>query len=307
MHLPDGVLSPAVWIAAAGASGASLALALRETRSATRGIARSPGETGSPAGIGTTATLAAFVFAAQSFQIPIPGGASAHLLGGSLLTAALGPARAVCAMASVFAVQALAFHDGGIAALGANLWNGGIVPSAVTSAMIAFMPPRSTSRMRALMAGGGAVLGVFLGSLFCAFEIGLSGAAALPVALAAIAGIHLWVALVEGVLTAALVGALFGARQFTADPGAGRGSARLSLPILVASAALATAIAASQFSAGSPDGLERASAQLGISATAPEPEREELGGAVPTLAGASLAAVALAIGIAWRRPASSAP
>lgn len=306
MHLPDGVLSPAVWIAAAGASGISLALALRETASASRDTAPTAGDASAP-GLGTTATLAAFVFAAQSFQIPIPSGASAHLLGGSLLTAALGPARAVCAMASVFAVQALAFQDGGIAALGANLWNGGIVPCAVTGAVLAFAPARSSARIRALLAGGGAALGVFLGSLFCAFEIGLSGAAALPVALAAIGGIHLWVALVEGLLTATLVGALFGAREFTTGPSLGRGSARVALPVLVAAAALATAFAASQFSASTPDGLEQASSQIGISAPAPESDREELPGAVPTLAGASLAAVALAIGLAWKRPAASAP
>ena len=71
--------------------------------------------------------VAAAIFAAQMLNWPIPGGTSAHFVGGALAGILLGPYVGCLAMAVVLTVQCLAFGDGGITALGANIWNMGIV------------------------------------------------------------------------------------------------------------------------------------------------------------------------------------
>ncbi len=71
--------------------------------------------------------LAAAIFAAQMLNWPIPGGTSAHFVGGALAGILLGPYAGSLAMAVVLTIQCLVFADGGITALGANIWNMGVV------------------------------------------------------------------------------------------------------------------------------------------------------------------------------------
>jgi cobalt/nickel transport system permease protein len=73
--------------------------------------------------------LGAFIFAAQMINVTIPGtGSSGHLGGGMILAIILGPHAAFLVMASVLMVQALFFADGGLLALGCNIWNLGVYP-----------------------------------------------------------------------------------------------------------------------------------------------------------------------------------
>jgi cobalt/nickel transport system permease protein len=116
MHMSDALISPTVgaagWLTAAGFA----AYAGREVR-------RAP-EASPPALMGV---LGAFVFAAQMINFSIPAtGSSWHLGGGLLLAALLGPHAAFLVMASVLAVQALLFADGGLLALGCNVINLGV-------------------------------------------------------------------------------------------------------------------------------------------------------------------------------------
>src|SRR4051794_32181182 len=71
--------------------------------------------------------MAAFIFAAQMFNFQVVGGTSGHLLGGVLAAVLLGPWAATLVMASVIAVQALVFSDGGLVVMGANIFNMGII------------------------------------------------------------------------------------------------------------------------------------------------------------------------------------
>ena len=81
--------------------------------------------------------MAAFVFALQMVNFSIPGtGSSGHFAGGFLLTIILGPYLAFLSMASVLIVQALFFADGGILALGCNIFNMGFVPSFIVYPLI---------------------------------------------------------------------------------------------------------------------------------------------------------------------------
>ena len=74
------------------------------------------------------AVLAAFIFAIQAMNIPIPWGTSGHMLGAALVAIVFGsPWAAVLVLAVVLTVQGFFFGDGGITALGANITAMGIV------------------------------------------------------------------------------------------------------------------------------------------------------------------------------------
>ena len=113
MHMSDALLSPAVAGAMCAASGAAVAVSVMKLR-------RSAG----PVKVAEAGVMGAFVFAAQMINFAVPGtGSSGHLCGGMLLAAVLGPSLGFLTLAVVLLVQCLLFADGGILALGANIWN----------------------------------------------------------------------------------------------------------------------------------------------------------------------------------------
>jgi cobalt/nickel transport system permease protein len=116
MHMADALLSPAVggtfW---AGSIGA-IAYASRKLR-----------ENLDDRLIPLMGVLGAFIFAGQMINFTIPGtGSSGHIGGGMLLAILIGPYAGFLVIASVLTIQALFFADGGLLALGANIWNLGI-------------------------------------------------------------------------------------------------------------------------------------------------------------------------------------
>ena len=113
MHMADALISPAVggvmWAATAGLtyySAGKLKKNLDDSRTPLMGV------------------LGAFIFAAQMINFTIPGtGSSGHLTGGLMLTALLGPYAGFLTMVGILAIQCLLFADGGLLALGCNIWN----------------------------------------------------------------------------------------------------------------------------------------------------------------------------------------
>lgn len=147
----------------------------------------------------------AFVFAAQMVNFAIPGtGSSGHLGGGLLLSLLLGPQAAVVVVTSILLVQALLFADGGLLALGANVWNLGVLPAFVAAPLVA--RPLMRRGHEALGIVLGAVLALQLGALGVVAETAASGIAALPLLpfLASMLPIHLAIGLVEGLVTLAV-------------------------------------------------------------------------------------------------------
>ncbi len=118
MHIPDGFLSPPVWGALDVVSGSFLVFGLRQ-------VGRHVEEKTIP----LMGVLSAFVFAAQMVNLPIGGGVSGHFLGGALVGILLGPWSGLVIMSVVLVVQCFLFQDGGLAALGANIFNMGILGS----------------------------------------------------------------------------------------------------------------------------------------------------------------------------------
>ena len=125
LHIPDGFLSGGVALACGLLAIATVAYALR-IANVELDEARVP----------LLGVLAAFIFAAQMLNFPIAGGTSGHFLGATLAAVLLGPWLASLVMAVVIAVQAFAFADGGISALGANVLNMGVLGALLAGLLI---------------------------------------------------------------------------------------------------------------------------------------------------------------------------
>ncbi len=152
----------------------------------------------------------AFVFAAQMINFAIPGtGSSGHLIGGILLSALLGPWAALLTLASVIILQCLLFADGGLLALGCNLFNMAVLSCLVAYPLvyrpIAGTNPTPRRIFAASLAAGIAALQ--LGALAVVLETELSGITALPAGrfLLLMAPIHLLIGIGEGAGTAAVL------------------------------------------------------------------------------------------------------
>ncbi len=199
MHMTDALLSPTVGLGFHAASAGLLAVSAR----------RAAREEGYQRRLPLMGVLGAFVFAAQMITFAIPGtGSSGHLAGGTLLAVLLGPSAAFLVMASVLTVQALFFADGGLLALGCNVFNLGFWPAFVGIALYRYAV-RAAPGNRGVLLGAlaSSVVSLELGAMGVVVQTALSARAALPVRDMALlmAGIHLPIAVVEGLVTAGVV------------------------------------------------------------------------------------------------------
>jgi cobalt/nickel transport system permease protein len=149
--------------------------------------------------------IAAFIFAAQMFNFQVAGGTSGHLLGGVLAAVLLGPWAATLVMASVIAVQALVFSDGGLVVMGANIFNMGIIGTLggywIYRTIATVLGGEDRARIPA--AGIAGWLSVVLGSTAMALELAASGTSPLELVLPAMVGVHVFIGIGEGLITAA--------------------------------------------------------------------------------------------------------
>jgi cobalt/nickel transport system permease protein len=154
--------------------------------------------------------LGAFIFAGQMINFTIPGtGSSGHIGGGMLLTILLGPYAAFLVIASVLIVQALFFADGGLLALGANIWNLGVYPCFLAYPLIyrALVRRDSSPKTISIASVISVVVGLQLGAVSVVLETKMSGIADLPLTtfLLLMQPIHLAIGLIEGFITAGIV------------------------------------------------------------------------------------------------------
>ncbi|ADW19361.1 cobalamin (vitamin B12) biosynthesis CbiM protein [Desulfobulbus propionicus DSM 2032] len=254
MHMADALLSPAVggvmWATTAG----TIAWCAKK-------VQRDLDERKVP----LMGVLGAFVFAAQMINFTIPAtGSSGHLGGGLLLAILLGPYAAFLAIASVLTVQALFFADGGLLALGCNIFNLGVFPCFIAYPLI-YRPIAGDCKnpMRiGLGATLAAVAGLQLGALGVVTETVLSGISALPLTtfLAAMLPIHLAIGLVEGLITTTVISFVWKARpEILEYAAASRPLGSLAITKVLAGlgvAAVLTGGVLSWFASSSPDGLE---------------------------------------------------
>lgn len=254
MHMADALISPAVgagmWAASAGLIGYSskkLRQALDDRKAPLMGV------------------IGAFIFAAQMINFTIPGtGSSGHLGGGMILAILLGPHAAFLTMASVLTVQALFFADGGLLALGCNIFNLGFFPCFVCYPLIYRPVVKGGTSPYPLITGSilSAVLGLQAGAFCVVLETFFSGISDLPLAtfFMLMQPIHLAIGLVEGITTAAVILFIWKSRpEMVAMEILPATAPKKNLGAVLAGFAVAAAItggALSWFASSHPDGLE---------------------------------------------------
>jgi len=163
MHIPDNYLSPQTCAVMGAAMVPVLAVAARKVKSEIT-KARMP-----QLGIG-----AAFVFLIMMFNIPVPGGTTVHVVGGTLLAALLGPWCAVICITTALLIQALLFGDGGVLALGANAFNMAFVLPFIGYFVYKFIKDRVHSPKGELIGlAAGSFFGLNVSVLFTALELGI--------------------------------------------------------------------------------------------------------------------------------------
>ena len=198
MHIPDGFLTTRVALSLDVISAAGILFAAKRARIDS-----------SDRVIPLMGVLGAFVFAAQMLNFPVAGGTSGHLIGGSLLAILLGPMAGFLTMATVVIAQALFLQDGGLVALGANVFNIGAITCFSGYAVFRLFKGKSGRDNRLAVAGF--LAGWFssvISSAFCALQLCLSGAVPLQIGLTAMPGYHMIVGIIEGALTAGVLGFL---------------------------------------------------------------------------------------------------
>ncbi len=203
MHIPDGFLNTATMAGTAVVSAGGLANAVRVA-------GKQLGEKQVP----LIGILAAFVFAAQMLNFPVAGGTSGHFLGAALVAILLGPWASVLILALVLVAQCFIFQDGGILALGANIFNMGIIGGLASYGLYRLGVRLMGDNLRTRMISGSfaAWASVAMASAACALELAASGASPLGVVLPAMLGVHAIIGLGEAAVTLAALSLVRGTR-----------------------------------------------------------------------------------------------
>lgn len=193
LHIPDGFLNLPVLLVTWLVAIALIAISLQRAQAEYQERA-----------VPLMGVCAAFIFAAQMINFPIPGGTSGHLLGGTLAGALLGPWAGSLVMVAVFIVQSVVFQDGGLTALGANIFNMGLIGTFggyYLYRAIRFTIGRDTLQGMVVGAAVAAWTSVVVSSIICAIQLALSGNVTLTLALTAMAAWHLLIGIGEALIT----------------------------------------------------------------------------------------------------------
>ncbi|MCG3148367.1 MAG: Cobalt transport protein CbiM [Verrucomicrobiae bacterium] len=252
MHIPDGFLDGKTAAASAVLAAGGLAVALRQVH---RHLPRER--------VPLLGLSAAFVFAAQMLNFPVAGGTSGHLIGSVLTAVLLGPSAAVIVITSVLVVQCFLFADGGVLALGANIFLMAIVSNLSGYAVYRLVHGWSHSvRSTVLAAAFAGWCGTVLAAICCAGQLALSGTVPWTTAFPAMTGVHMLIGLGEGLITGLVIAVIARARPDLLDqPAAGNLTPVLGYGLLLA---LGLAIFVAPFASPWPDGLEKVAATLGF-------------------------------------------
>ncbi len=150
---------------------------------------------------------AAFTFAAQMINFPIAGGTSGHFLGAIFSSVLLGPWAGLLIMTIVLIVQCLGFADGGLTAIGSNIFNMGVVGAlgGYTIFYMLFTLLRKSRKGFFVALTVASWLSIVMGASAAAIELALSGTSPLRIALPAMAGIHAIIGVGEAIITAAAI------------------------------------------------------------------------------------------------------
>jgi cobalt/nickel transport system permease protein len=256
MHMADALLSPAVGVAMCAVSVAAIGYSVAKIKKDELCERKVP----------IIGVMGAFVFAAQMINFTIPmTGSSGHIGGGILLTAMLGAGPTLLAVSAVLIIQCLFFADGGLLALGCNIFNMGVIPCLLVYPLVykSLVKKGITVGRITIASVVSVVVALQLGAFAVVLETLLSGITELPFGafLVLMQPIHLAIGIIEGIVTAAVLCFVHKMRPEIMESVSERAAVKSGVPIrnvLVALAVitLLTGGLLSLFVSSHPDGLE---------------------------------------------------
>jgi cobalt/nickel transport system permease protein len=282
MHIPDGFLSISVSIVL-------WALAILIVGYALRRVGKDLDERKAP----MMGVLAACIFAGQMLNFTVAGGTSGHLMGAAIATILLGPWASIVVLTCVVSIQALIFQDGGLLALGGNIFNMAVVGTAVSFTAYRTIRRVAGDRAWSVLAGGFAAgwLSIVVAALGVALQLALSGSSRANIAIPAMGGVHALIGVGEGLITSGALAFVRATRRDLLKAGGGRpvGGRALWLGGLIVALALAIA---SPLASANPDGLEWLAQQQGFLNLAQAPSYQIIPDyALPGVSDAALATI----------------
>lgn len=194
MHLGNSIICPVTGIPMLVAAGAMVVWAFKKAKKDFTKDSILP-----------AVALTSFVFALQMINFSIPTtGSSGHIVGAVLLAALLGPYTGFLAICGILLVQALFFADGGLMALGCNIFNMGILACFAAYPLI-YKPLAGRKRpvTGAILAS---IAALQLGSIAVVIESFISGSTSNFAMFASLMqSIHFAIGIIEGIFTAAVI------------------------------------------------------------------------------------------------------
>jgi cobalt/nickel transport system permease protein len=254
LHFPDGFLSLPVailfWI-----------LSITITFLAIRHVSREQDDHKLP----ILGILAATIFAGQMLNFAVAGGTSGHLLGATLATILAGPWAAMLVMTCVVAVQSLIFQDGGLLAMGTNIFNMSVIGVLVSFLVFSIFLKISKGNRWGIYAGtvAGAWTSIEAASLAAGLQLSLSGTSPANIAIPAMAGIHALIGIGEALISLGAITFILSARPdlLTSVSPKGRDRSGLWLAGMILAVLL---VILSPIASTHPDGLEWLAEQQGF-------------------------------------------
>jgi cobalt/nickel transport system permease protein len=252
LHIPDGFLNLVISLVFWALAAFMISLAISKTN-------KTLGEKQIP----LMGVMAAFIFAAQMLNFPVAGGTSGHFLGGALAAIVLGPWASILVMTAVIAVQGLLFQDGGLLAMGANIFNMGILTAMIGFGLYRLVSGNKNKAVRLAVAGTGAWISTMASALLASLQLWLSGTSRLEIVVPAMLGVHVLIGIGEAIITVAALAFieqtrpdLLNAEKSAEQGGRGWIFAGIAFALL--------AVCLSPLASANPDGLERVAEDFGF-------------------------------------------
>uniref|UniRef100_UPI004049A16E energy-coupling factor ABC transporter permease n=1 Tax=Candidatus Planktophila sp. TaxID=2175601 RepID=UPI004049A16E len=206
MHIPDGFIDVQTSAIFAGLAAAGVATALKGART------QLDEKTAPLAGL-----TAVFIFAVQMLNFPVAAGTSGHLLGGALAAVLVGPWAATLALAVVLLMQGFLFADGGLTAIGLNVFNMGVIGVwagyGIFLVLRKILPKTKSSISLAAAIGGLLSVPAAAVGFTIQYAMGATATFSVSTVLGAMVGTHILIGIGEAFITGLTVSAVLASRS----------------------------------------------------------------------------------------------
>jgi len=277
MHMADALLSPAVGMTMNVVSAAAIGISVAKVKKNELSEKTVP----------IMGVAGALVFAGQMINFAIPAtGSSGHIGGGILLAGLVGGVPAFLSITAVLIIQCLFFADGGLLALGSNIFNMGIIPCLLVYPLLfkPFLKGGITLKRLTVASIISVIVALTIGAFCVVLQTLLSGITELPFStfVVLMLPIHVVIGLIEGIVTAAILCFVYKMRPEITDSTFSKNklSGVSTKGVLVILTVLAVAVGGvfSLFASSNPDGLEWAIGKTTEQVLGVETELEAEGG-----------------------------